>query len=139
MTMDTKRKINYMLLGVVVVAMQAVGALWYSPILFGRIWARNMGVSPEELSTMIGTAPYLLSILGSILLCMVLNRMIVLSKTKTLIGGIKLAVLLWLGLVFTSLSTHYAFLGITRMIFIDAGKDLIAMIIAGGILASGQE
>lgn len=136
---DTKRKINYMLLGVVVVVIQAVGALWYSPFLFGKIWARNLGVSPEQVPAMIGTSPYLLSILGSILLCMVLNRMMVLTKTKTLIGGIKLAVLLWLGLVFTTLSTHYAFMGVTRMIFIDAGKDLLAMIIAGGILASGQE
>lgn len=137
--MDNRRGINYMLLGIVVVILQVIGALWYSPVLFGSLWARNLGVSPEQISDRLGSAPYVLSILGSILMCMVLNRIIVVTKTKTLAKGVQLAALLWLGLVFTVLSTHYAFLGLTRMIFIDAGKDLVAMIVAGAILASGQE
>ncbi len=139
MSENSKSRINYMLLGIVVVIMQVVGALWYSPILFGGLWAANLGVTPAQVSDMLGTSPYVLSILGSLLVCMVLNRIIVLTKTKSMMGGIRLAALLWLGLVFTSLSTHYAFLGMTRMIFIDAGKDLVAMLIAGGMLASGQE
>ena len=136
---NSQKKINYMLIGIVVVIMQVVGALWYSPILFGGIWAESLGLTPQEVSDKLGTSPYLLSILGSLVMCMVLNRLMVITKTNSLVGGIKLAVLLWLGLVFTTLSTHYAFIGITRLIFIDAGKDLLAMIIAGGILAAGQE
>ena len=137
--MDSKRRINYMLLGIVVVIMQVIGALWYSPVLFGNLWAENLGVTSQQIADRLGTAPYVLSILGSILMCMVLNRLIVLTKANTLARGVQLAVLLWLGLVLTVLSTHYAFLGMTRMIFIDAGKDLVAMTVAGAILASGQE
>lgn len=136
---DSKKKINYMLLAIVVVIMQIVGALWYSPILFGKLWAWNLGLTLQQVSDRLGTSPYLISILGSLLMCMVLNRMVVITKTKTLVGGVRLAVLLWLGFVFTSVATHYAFIGLTRMIFIDVGKDLLVMIIAGAILATGQE
>lgn len=139
MSRAVRSNINYMLLAIVVVIMQVVGALWYSPILFGRAWAANQGVTLEEISDITGTSPYVLSILGSILVCMVLNRLMVLTKTKDMLGGIRLAALLWLGLVLTSLSTHYAFLGMSRLVFIDAGKDLVAMAVAGAILASGQE
>lgn len=139
MSDSAKSKINYMLLGIVVVIIQGIGALWYSPFLFGAMWVENLGVDPQEISARLGTTPYVLSILGSILLCMVMNRVIVLTKTRGVLNGIKLAGLLWLGLVFTALATHYAFFGMTRLIFIDAGKDLLAMTIAGGMLASGNE
>ena len=135
----SKPSLNYMLLGVIVVIHQILGFVWYSPLLFGGYWQNNIGVNPEQLQTQIGMTPFLISILCSLLLCVVMNRLIILTQTRTIEDGVKLAVLLWVGITFTSIGVHYSFLGLANIIFVDAGKDFLAMVIAGGILATTND
>lgn len=42
--------LNYLALVVVVLVNMLVGALWYSPLLFGNIWLRLIGKKAEEIS-----------------------------------------------------------------------------------------
>ena len=126
-----KPSINYMLLGVIVVIHQILGFIWYSPILFGRYWQNNIGVDIDKLQANMGITPFLISILCSLLFCVVMNRLIVLTETRTIEDGIKLAVLLWVGITFTTIGVHYSFLGLANIIFVDAAKDFVAMVVAG--------
>ena len=134
-----KTSVNYMLLGVIVVIHQVLGMIWYSPLLFGRYWQNNIGVDIDKLHAYIGVTPFLISILCSLLFCVVLQRLIILTNTKSIEEGVKLAVLLWVGITFTTIGVHYSFLGLSNIIFVDAGKDFIAMVIAGGILATAND
>ncbi len=128
-----------MLLGVVVVIHQILGFIWYSPLLFGKFWQNNIGVDIDKLQEYTGATPFLVSIAGSLLFCVVLCRLIDLTRSYSIEAGIKLSVLLWVGVAFTTLTVHYSFLGLSKIIFVDAGKDLIGMIIAGGILGSAAD
>lgn len=40
--------INYAAVLVAAVAAFILGALWYSPLLFGKLWMREMKISPEK-------------------------------------------------------------------------------------------
>lgn len=130
---------NYMLLGVIVLLHQVLGIIWYSPLLFGRYWQSNIGVDINQLNAYIGVTPFFISILCSLLFCVVMHRLIILTETKSIEDGVKLAVLLWVGITFTTIGVHYSFLGLSNIIFVDAGKDFIAMIMAGGILATTND
>lgn len=41
--------INWLALAVATVAAYALGALWYSPILFGKNWQKEVGLSEDDL------------------------------------------------------------------------------------------
>ena len=41
--------INIWAVLVSIVAMMVIGALWYSPVLFGNTWLRLIGKKPEEI------------------------------------------------------------------------------------------
>lgn len=48
-------ELNYMLIGVATVVQFVLGAVWYSPLLFGKSWARIMGMehlSVQEMQSM---------------------------------------------------------------------------------------
>ena len=47
-------KINYVAVGVAAVVTIVIGALWYSPLLFGGLWAKAHGFSEERLKEMAG-------------------------------------------------------------------------------------
>lgn len=41
--------INYLAAGVAALASFALGALWYSPVLFGKTWQKDLGFTGEYL------------------------------------------------------------------------------------------
>lgn len=41
--------INYLAVGIAAVAAFGLGALWYSPVLFGKRWQHNLGFTDESL------------------------------------------------------------------------------------------
>jgi hypothetical protein len=42
-------KLNYLAILAAAASMFLVGGLWYSPVLFGKAWQREVGLSDEEL------------------------------------------------------------------------------------------
>ena len=44
-------EVNWLAVGVATVASFAVGALWYSPLLFAKIWQREAGLTDEQLKS----------------------------------------------------------------------------------------
>jgi len=43
-------KLNYLAIGAAAVSMFLVGGLWYSPLLFGKAWQKETGLSDEVLN-----------------------------------------------------------------------------------------
>ena len=61
--------INFLALIVAALVSFAIGALWYSPVLFSKIWQRNVNLSDEEL----GKANMALIFGSSFLLILMMN------------------------------------------------------------------
>jgi hypothetical protein len=120
------------------VAAFALGALWYSPVLFAKQWMKAQGHTPEKLEAMKkGMArAYGVSFICLLVMAAAMALLIGRLGIGSVLGGIKLGVLCWVGFAAT--------VGLTANMYsdkplsaylIDAGYQLVYMVIMGIILA----
>ena len=121
------------------IAVFAIGALWYSPLLFGKAWARAHGLSEEKLERMRASAgpAYATSFACYLVMAAAMSILIGRMDITMLRGGVKLGALLGLGFAAT--------IGLTANVFsdkplsawlIDAGFQLAYLIVMGVILVA---
>ena len=116
-----------------------LGALWYSPALFGKAWVAANGLTPEKVEAMRASAPraytvsFLCNLVMATALCALLHRVGVVSW----LTGAKLGALIGIGFAAT--------IGLTANMYsdkrlsawsIDAGYQIAYLILMGGILAA---
>lgn len=129
--------LHVLALVVAVVATFALGALWYSPLVFGNMWVRAHGYSPERLERMKKRAPraYGISFVAFLVMAHVLAYLALRVGVGTALGGAKLGFLVWVGFAAT--------IGLTSWVYsdkpfttylIDAGYELVYLIVMGAII-----
>lgn len=129
--------ILYSLLGAVI--NMVIGFLWYSPVLFGNVWAKMMGMkdmSPDEMKKGLGRI-YGLTFLAAMLTMYVLQLIIGrLNPAGLPTLGIVYGVFIWLGFVTTVQFTNWLFSKKPFQLFlIDTGYQLVSYIVLS-LLAS---
>lgn len=129
--------INLWAILVITVIYFILGALWYSPLLFGKIWAKAMNYNIDELEmkpiNFIGAA--IAAFVATFFLALLLE----IIGTYNIVTGILVALIIGIGFVLT--------IGIYDVLYenknikvyvIDAGYHIVALIIAGLILGFWQ-
>ena len=129
--------INIWAILVITVIYFILGALWYSPLLFGKIWAKAMNYNIDELEmkpiNFIGAA--IAAFVATFFLALLLE----IIGTYNIFIGILVALIIGIGFVLT--------IGIYDVLYenknikvylIDAGYHIVALIIAGLILGLWQ-
>ena len=127
--------INYPAVLISAVLMMVLGALWYGP-LFAKPWMAAMGKSMEEVPAMGGNMAqtYGITFIGALLESFILGVLIASTGTDTLMGGIMLSVLVWLGFVATTGLNGVTFEGRPpALYFINNGYHLVALVIIGAV------
>lgn len=132
-------QINFLAVTAAAVATFLVGALWYSPVLFGKLWMKAHGYSEEKLKEMQKTAAqaYITSFVCYLVMGVVFSVILsyVYPEASTVAKGLQLGFLFWVGFAAT--------IGLTANLFsekplstylIDAGYQLIYLLIMGAIL-----
>lgn len=131
--------INLLAVLVAAVATFVLGGLWHSPLLFGKVWVRAHGYTPEKMESMragVGRT-YAVSFLCYLVMATVMALLIGATDTVTALGGVRLGALCWLGFAAT--------IGLTANLFsdkplatylLDAGYQLVYLSVMGAILAS---
>lgn len=99
---DALGSINYLAVLVSVFVVMALGALWYSPVLFGKIWAKAIGINMEDLDPKDAVRGMVVSVFTSFTEMTVLALMINLLNIVNLWDGVKLGLLLSLGIMGTA-------------------------------------
>ena len=130
--------VNYLAVVVAALAAWILGALWYSPALFGRQWAAAQGFTPEKMETMRqGMArKYLITFVCMVIMAWVLAALIDRLGILGALGGVKVGGVAWLGFVATTGLTAQQFSGKPAGAFlIDAAYQLVYLVIMGVILA----
>jgi hypothetical protein len=117
----------------------ALGALWYSPILFGKVWIAANGLTAEKVEAMRASAPrayavsFLCNLVMAAALCVLLRRIGVVSWMT----GAKLGALVGFGFAAT--------LGLTANVYSDrkisawaivAAYQVSYLVLMGTILAA---
>ncbi|MGH7674341.1 MAG: DUF1761 domain-containing protein [Gemmatimonadales bacterium] len=130
--------VNYLAVLAAAAATFALGALWYSPVLFAKAWMQAHGYSPEKLAAMQKRAgrAYAVSFACYLVMAFVLSLLVDFAGATTAVQGLWLGFLVWLGFAAT--------LGLTAHMFsdkplatylIDVGYQLVHLIVMGVILA----
>ncbi len=111
---------------------------WYS--YFMTPWLIGVGRTSEwmhEYSGMMPPVQYAIAMLCSLIAAAVLSLAIQVSGEQTLLRGIKVGAVLWLGFIATSWATEYAFEVRSLEIFaINTGAWLANLVIMGAIVGA---
>jgi hypothetical protein len=131
--------LNYLAVLVAAIVNMALGALWYSPALFGKRWMDLMGFKQEDMQKRMAGAQraYILTFIGSLLMAYALGRVIWYADAFTLMAGSMIGLLAWIGFVATTHATNYLFEGKSFPLFtLNMGYHLVALVIMGALLGA---
>jgi hypothetical protein len=117
----------------------ALGAVWYSPLLFGRAWRKLHAYTDEKIAAMRATAPraYAVTFLCYAVIGAAMFILLQRVGVVSVLTGIKLGALLGIGIA--------APLGLTANLYsdtplsawgIDAGHQIALLTLMGAILAA---
>ena len=127
---------NYLAILVATVSTFLLGGLWYSPIMFGRPWMREMGFTDESLKTK-GNVGFIMGMSFVLELIMAFNLAAFLGPKATLAYGAFAGAAAGFGWVALSFGVTYLFERKSlRLFFINAGYHGVAFTIMGAILGA---
>ena len=132
-------RINFLAVIVAAVAGFAIGAVWYSPVLFAKPWMAAHGFTLESMAAMRSTMARSYAISFACLLVMAAVLAALLGRTGIVgaMHGARLAAFIWLGFAATIGLTANVYAKRPRsLFFIDAGHQLVYMTVMGAILAA---
>ncbi len=127
--------VNWFAILVAAIANMVIGALWYSPLLFGKAWMRASGKSDMKGSGKL----YLLNFIASILIAYVLVHAIryAAGNVPTMSDGLMVSVINWLGFLVAGVLPVYLFEGRNKTLyFLYITYQLISFLVMGAILSS---
>ncbi len=128
--------VNYLAVLVAAIANMIIGALWYSPVLFGTSWMGLVGKTEEDLRKDSSPIPYIIAFVSSLVMAFVLSHIIDYVYADSLIEGMQTGFWIWMGFTATTFAANYAFQRqSTKLYLIDALYYLVGLLVMGIILA----
>ena len=96
--------INYIAVLVAAVVNMIIGALWYSPVLFGNLWARLSGMDKKSMDKAkhkgMGKL-YAAAFISTFVMAFVLAHFIDYTESTTVSDGMQAGFWIWLGFIAT--------------------------------------
>ncbi len=133
--------INFIAVLAAAVGTFALGALWYSPLLFAKAWVAAHGFSPEQVEAMRkNTGPaYGVTFVCWLAMAAALAVLTRRIGVDSVLGGLKLGALCWAGFAATvGLSGHMFSERRLPAYLLDTGYQLVSLLGMGIILAIWQ-
>ncbi len=131
--------LNYLAIAAAGAAKFALGGLWYSPLLFKQPWLAAMKFSEEELAKAKGQGAPVLAITFVVGFVQAFALAVVLKAIKSDCVGCAVGTAMMLSVAFAAvpIGINYLFERRSlRFFLVNAGYDLVGMVIAGAILGA---
>jgi hypothetical protein len=127
--------INYWSVLVAAAAYMVLGAIWYSSILFGKVWMKGIGKTKEQLNSEFSPLNYVWAIITSILAAYGVARIMSWAGGDSVVDGIKVGLVTGICFVFASMGVNDFFEGRPKSLtFINASYHFVGLIISGIII-----
>lgn len=140
LTWGVLSSLNYWAIIVVAIGSFFVGGLWYSPALFEESWISTNGFTDEQVRVIrlqVGVAEFLVTFLTNLFMAFVLGILSKVLAIGTVVDGVVLAVLLWIGFVASfSLAVNIFSTRSIKAWVIDASYHLVVLVIGGFVYAT---
>ena len=131
--------INYLTVLVTAVVSMALGALWYSPMLFGKLWMTLSGLNPQTMdeAKKKGMAKsYVLAFVGTLVMSYVLAHIIGYTNAATIGAGLHVGFWAWLGFVAPVTLGGVLWEGKSwKLWWLNNAHYLVMLLVSGAILA----
>lgn len=102
--------VNYLAVVVAAIAYMILGAIWYSPVLFGKAWMTGIGKTKEQLAG--GSAmKYLYGLVFSFIAAYGIARLMLWTGRDTIADGIVIGLLAGICFVMTTMGVNDTFEG----------------------------
>ena len=98
MSFDFLGQLNWLAVIVGAVIYFALGALWYSPMLFARPWQRSIGWDPERTPPEMKPTTYVVPFLAYLVMAVAVGMIAAAAGSDTVADGIVLGLVLGVGL-----------------------------------------
>lgn len=119
---------------IAIVINQAFGALWYSPILFGKAWASLVGIKMEEIDKKTAMKGFLIALTLAVVTYFIIAFVLIISDTQSWISGALTGFILSL-LVTAQMGTNYAYEDRTiKLLLINAFYPIICYSVGGAVI-----
>lgn len=123
--------VNWFAVVIAAVVAMAIGAAWYSKSLFGKSWAKEMGISDSRLKNMqknMGRT-YGVAFVGWLIMAFVLANAMTAFAAVTIASAVVLAFWLWLGFMLPLMVGTILWEGKSqRLLSINASYNLVALV-----------
>jgi hypothetical protein len=140
MSFDVLSDLNWLAVIVAAIAYFAIGALWYAPPVFGKIWMTAGGMAMPEAGTRPSPAIYLTPWVGSVLSAVALGMLAEASGADTLEEGISLGLVVAIGFAISIafVTAQFESQKPKPMVWgaVNAGYHLVGNLVAAIIVAS---
>lgn len=131
-------EINFMAVIVAALVFMAVGYVWYALPVFGKIWAREVGLKASDLKQGPGSGLVIAAAAG-LVQAYVLAHFIDYTQAVTWADGFTTGLWIGVGFVAMAIAANYVFARRSAMLWmIDAGYFIVSLAISGTILAVWQ-
>jgi hypothetical protein len=128
-------EINYLAVLLATLATMVIGFLWYSPILFGNVWMKQIGLKKEDMSGG-GPLTYILTAFTALCGVFILSILFTMISEQSIFSGMFLGLLIGISI---SAKIGMNFLFENRGIglyLITIGYHLVSYLISGIIIGS---
>lgn len=130
--------INYLAVLVATFASMILGAIWYTPRIFGKEWMRLSRLDEQDVKDNRG-APMALMLVGSLVAAYVMAHFVSFAGATSVADGARVGAWIGIGFVFTaamgeSIFSHKP----ARLLAINGGYQVVNLIVMGAILAAWQ-
>src|SRR4051812_10269596 len=127
--------VNWLAILICGVVFMAIGALWYSPVLFSKQWMKLVGKSNGMTNKNMMAQIMITTFIASLVMAYVLSVIIHSINPATVWDGAVGGFWTWLGFVATSGLINSMYQGKPLKLFsIDTGYFLVSLVIMGAIL-----
>jgi Protein of unknown function (DUF1761) len=134
-TTMTQVPINYAAVVVTAIISMVIGAIWYSPPVFGKTWMTLTGKTPEDMQQGARNA-YAMMFIAALVLAFVMAHVVRWAGAGSLSGGVKVGITMWIGFVLTVTSGGVIFEGRPlKLYWLNSGYHFFSLVIGGAILA----
>lgn len=131
-------KINSVAVGLAGVLFWLWQAGWYT--LFSRQWLAGVGKTMAELQGGNPVLPYVTALISDVVLAYVVAWAIARTGEQTAARGAGFGLLLWIGLIATTLATNYSFEARSLQFYvINAGCSLAGLVLVGAVVGAWRK
>jgi hypothetical protein len=131
--------ISYLAVLTAGIASMAIGALWYSPFLFGKLWMALSGLSEGRLAELKARGMgklYAVNLAAALVMAYVLAHFVQVWGVFDVSGVVQLAFWTWLGLIATTLLGSVLWEGKPILLYIiNVSYHLVSLFAMTAILA----